>query len=328
MAEAEVGDDVYGEDPTVNALERRAAEMTGHQAALFVASGHMANLCGLLAQTERGDEFIVGATAHMFLNEVAAAAVVGGLQARTIADGEGQLDPVHVEAAIRGQNIHWPRSRVLCVENTHNMAGGVAMSLDRQAALLDVARSHGLRTHLDGARVFNAAACLEVPVERLTSEFDSVYICLSKGLGAPVGSLLCGAQDLIDSARRYRKMLGGGWRQAGVLAAAGLLALDVMPAKLAGDHRRARRLAEALTALPGLTIDLSRVQTNIIFADCAGVSAFELCSRLAERGVLASPTGDHRLRLVTHHQVSDQDIDQAISAFGEALQRRPSVSGG
>ncbi|MBV8087920.1 MAG: low-specificity L-threonine aldolase [Chloroflexi bacterium] len=321
MAEAEVGDDVYGEDPTVNALEALGAELTGQEAGLFVASGSMANLCALLAHTERGDEFIVGESSHIFVNEVASFAVVGGLQPRPLFDGNGGLDPNQVEDAVRGEDIHWPRTRVICLENTHNSAGGLVIPPEDSQAILDIARRHGLKTHLDGARLFNAAVYLGVAARQLAQGFDSVYICLSKGLGAPVGSLLTGRRDFVEKARKYRKMLGGGWRQAGVLAAAGLLALTDMPAKLAEDHANSRRLAEGLARLPGVELDLARVQTNIIFVTVRGLSTFEVASRLGERGVLVSPGSERRMRLVTHHQVSAQDVDRVLDAFGAVLER-------
>jgi threonine aldolase len=321
MAQAEVGDDVYGEDPTVNRLEALGAELTGQDAGLFVASGSMANLCALLAHTERGDEFIVGESSHIFVNEVASAAVVGGLQARPLFDGDGGLDPNQVEDAIRGEDIHWPRTRAICLENTHNSAGGLVVRPEQSRAIVDLARRHGLKTHLDGARLFNAAVFLGVPVKDLAQGFDSVYICLSKGLGAPVGSLLTGQRDFIERARKYRKRLGGGWRQAGVLAAAGLLALTEMPQRLAQDHANARRLAEGLAGIAGIELDVKRVQTNIIFIDIRGLSTFEVAARLGERGVLVSPGSERRMRLVTHHQVSAEDVEQVIAAFGTALER-------
>ena len=321
MAQAEVGDDVYGEDPTVNRLEALGAELTGQEAGLFVASGSMANLCALLAHTERGDEFIVGESSHIFVNEVASFAVVGSLQPRPLFDGHGSLDPNQVEDAVRGEDIHWPRTKVICLENTHNSAGGLVIRPEQSQAILDIARRHGLETHLDGARLFNAAAYLGVPARQLAEGFDSVYICLSKGLGAPVGSLLTGRRDFVEKARKYRKMLGGGWRQAGVLAAAGLLALTDMPAKLAQDHANARRLAEGLAKLPGIELDLTRVQTNILFVTVKGLSIFEVAARLGERGVLVSPGSEQRMRLVTHHQVSAEDVDRVVAAFGAVLER-------
>ncbi len=322
MAEAEVGDDVFGEDPTVNRLEELAAEIVGTEAALFVPSGTMANLCSLLAHTERGDEVIVGRGSHIFLNEVAGAAVAGGLQFQPIDDGTGHITPEQVEEATRGQNIHWPRTRLVCLENTHNKAGGVVMSRTEMEAILDVARRHGLKTHLDGARLFNAAIYLGVAARELAAGFDSVYVCLSKGLGAPVGSLTCGSRGFVERARKYRKMLGGGMRQAGVIAAAGIVALTTMVDRLAQDHASARCVAEGVHGLPGVELDLGRVQTNILFLEFSRPAA-EVSAALRERGILAAPSGATRMRLVTHYHVTMADADAVVAAF-RGIFSRPS----
>lgn len=321
MAQAEVGDDVYGEDPTINRLEELAASMLGKEAAVFVPSGSMANLVSLLSHTERGDEVIVGRGSHIFVNEVASAAVVGGLQFQPIDDATGHITCEQLEEAIRGQNIHWPRSRLLCLENTHNGAGGVVQTVRETDELLTLAKQHELRTHLDGARLFNAATYLGVPVSKLAEGFDSVYICLSKGLAAPVGSLTCGRREFIERARKYRKMLGGGMRQAGVLAAAGIIGLETMTKRLADDHRTARRIAEGLAGIPGIELDLDRVQTNIIRLACTspGIDGGQISARLREHGIIANAGGQRSMRLVTHYQVTMSDADAVVAAFRTVL---------
>jgi threonine aldolase len=321
MAQAEVGDDVYGEDPTINRLEELAASMLGKEAAVFVPSGTMANLVALLSHTERGDEVIVGHGSHIFLNEVASAAVVGGLQFQPINDDSGHVTCEQVEEAIRGQNIHWPRTRLLCLENTHNRAGGVAQALDETRALLELAKSRGIRTHLDGARLFNAATYLGLPAAALAEGFDSVYVCLSKGLAAPVGSLTCGSREFVERARKYRKMLGGGMRQAGIIAAAGITALEKMTGRLADDHRTARRIAEGLAQIPGIEIDPDRVQTNIIRLrfNHPDLDAPEVSARLRQQGIIASAGGARSMRLVTHYQVTMQDADAVVAAFRDVM---------
>ncbi|HLG70445.1 MAG TPA: low-specificity L-threonine aldolase [Chloroflexota bacterium] len=331
MAAAEVGDDVLGEDPTVNRLEELAADITGKEAAVFVASGTMANLCSLLSHTERGDEVVVGHGSHIFVNEVASAAVVGGLQFQPVDDDSGHITPDQVEEAIRGQNIHWPRTRLVCLENTHNKAGGVVLSVQEMEAVAQVARAHGVLLHLDGARLFNAATYLNLPAARLAAPFDSVYICLSKGLGAPVGSLTCGSRAFIERARKYRKMLGGGMRQAGIIAAAGIIALEKMTKRLADDHATARHIAQGIHDLPGISLDVSRVQTNILRLGFTRpeLGGPQVSAALRERGILASPGGPTAMRLVTHHHVTMADADAIVAAFRDIFTgdvRQPAAS--
>lgn len=307
MMAAELGDDVYGEDPTVNRLEAWLAAELGFQAALFVPTGTMSNLLGLMAHCERGDEYIVGQQAHTYKYEGGGAAVLGSIQPQPI-DGEadGSLDLAKVEAAIKQDDFHFARTRLLALENTMQ---GKVLPLDYLAAARELTQRRGLGLHLDGARLYNAAVKLGVPAREITRHFDSVSVCLSKGLGAPVGSVLCGSAALIGKARRLRKMVGGGMRQAGVLAAAGLHALQHQVERLAEDHANAARLGEGLAAL-GYSVE--PVQTNMVYVQL-GERAGQIKASMAERGiaVVASP----RLRLVTHMDVSASDIERVIEAF-------------
>ena len=314
MAAADVGDDVWDEDPTIHRLQARAAEMVGKEASLFVPSGTMGNLCAMLAHTRPGEEVIVEAESHIVQSEVAGASVVGGLQLRALETDDGRLKPGQVQAAIRDRDLHQPPTGLLCLENTHNRHGGTCVSPRQTAALAQVAHDAGFPVHLDGARVFNAAVALGVDVRVLTGPVDSVMFCLSKGLSAPVGSMLAGPSDFVERARRMRKMLGGGMRQAGVLAAAGLCALNEMVDRLANDHANARRLAEGLEGLPGIDIDLARVETNMVFGDCRPpLTAQQFLERCREVGVLVDLASATRWRMVTHRGVSVEDVDFAIS---------------
>ncbi len=313
IAAAEVGDDVFGDDPTVNALQARMAALSGHEAALFVASGTQSNLCALLAHCGRGDEYIVGQYAHCYRYEAGGGAVLGGIQPQPLPQGaDGTLALADIAAAVKPDDPHFARSRLLCLENTWN---GNVLPLAYLEAATGLARRSGLATHLDGARVFNAAVALGVPLREITRQFDSVSVCLSKGLGAPVGSVLCGSAEFIERARRVRKMVGGGMRQAGLLAAAGLHALDHHVDRLADDHALAKRLAAGLAALPGVVV--TPPQTNIVFAEVTGGRGAALLEHLAARGVLA--TGLIGLRFVTHLDVDAAGIDRAIAAAAEFL---------
>lgn len=323
MYRAEVGDDVFGEDPTVNELEALAAEKMGKKAALFVASGTMGNLVSILSHCQRGDEVIMGDRAHTFLYEVGAAAAFGGIQVHIVPnEPDGMLDPQVVEAAIRGDNIHFPPTRLLCLENTHNRCGGTALTLAQMDSICSVAGDKGIFVHLDGARVFNAAISLGVAVKELTKNVDSVMFCLSKGLSAPVGSLVAGSEDFIRRARKHRKMVGGGMRQAGILAAAGIVALTEMVDRLAEDHANARLLAEGLKEIEGLDVDLECVQTNIVIFSLVTerMTPAELAAGLAKEGVRLLPIGDRLLRAVTHYGIEEQDIALALDAFQRVME--------
>ena len=320
MAEAEVGDDVYGEDPTINALEERAAALLGKEAALFVPSGTMGNATALLTHCGRGDEAIVGSEAHILHYEVAGAASLGGIQLRQARnDARGRLDPNEVTGLIRDpSDQHQPRTALVCLENTHNRCNGSALTAAETAAVADVAHAAGCAVHIDGARIFNAAIALGVPARELAAPADSIGFCLSKGLSAPVGSLLCGSKAFIARAHKTRKLLGGGMRQAGVLGAAGLVALDTMIDRLADDHRNAKRLANGLARMGGIVLDPTTVETNIVFFELADGDARGFAARLRELGVLASGSGN-RVRMVTHDGIDEADIDAALTRVEQVL---------
>jgi threonine aldolase len=308
MAEAEVGDDVYGEDPTVARLESLVAELAGKEAGLFVPSGTMGNQIALAAHTRRGVEVIAPVGAHVYEYELGSMAALSGLMPRLVAAPGGVPDPADVRAAISPGRHRAPTGLIL-LENTHNKAGGTVVPLAVARAVAEVAQEAGVPFHLDGARAWNAAVALDVPLAELCAPFDSVSLCLSKGLAAPVGSVLVGTRRLLDEAHRYRKMFGGGMRQAGVLAAAGLVAVTTMVARLADDHRRARSLAERLQGLEGVTVDLATVQTNMVYLGVADARAF--VARLERAGLRANEMGATAVRLVTHADVGDDDVAYA-----------------
>lgn len=321
MYRAEVGDDVFGEDPTVNRLEEMAAERLGKEAALFVASGTMGNLVALLTHCGRGDEVIVGNRSHTYLFEQGGMAALGGITPRPIPNQpDGTLRLEDVEGAIRGDNVHFPRTRLLCLENTHNVCNGAPLTVEYTAQVARLAHSRSLQIHLDGARVFNAAAALGVDVRDVVREVDSVTFCLSKGLCAPVGSLLCGSTDFIAEARRARKVVGGGMRQAGVLAAAGIVALEQIADRVGEDHLRAKRLAEGLAEIPG--VEVAPVMSNILYfklTDRVSKTQEEVVEALAEQGVRLLGRVDGRFRAVTHYWISDEDIEMTIEAMRSAV---------
>jgi len=316
MAEAEVGDDVYGDDPTVNRLQQIAAEMLGTEAALFLPSGTQSNLCALLAHCQRGDEYIVGQGAHTYKYEGGGAAVLGSIQPQPLEfQPDGSLDLGMVAASIKPDDPHFAKTTLLCLENTQ---GGKVLPLDYLAQARDFADQHGLNLHLDGARIFNASVKLDVPVTEISRYFDSVSVCLSKGLGAPVGSVLCGTMEIIEKSLRWRKMLGGGMRQAGVLAAAGILSLTEQVQHLQADHENAQRLAQAIVDIPGLEVDQAAVQTNMVFARVVEGSRPALVKKMADEGVLVSGGGDG-LRLVTHFDFRREQIELVAAAFARSF---------
>jgi threonine aldolase len=317
MARAEVGDDVYGEDPTVNKLEQRAAEIFAKEAALFVPTGCMGNLISIKIWTHHGDEVICDERGHVNLYELASMSAIAGCMPRAVRGEDGVLNWQLIEAAIRPKIYYDSQTALICLENSHNMAGGMLYTAAQTAEICDHAHALHLKVHLDGARIFNAAVALGVSVAELTRPVDSVMFCLSKGLGAPVGSMVVGSRAFIEKARVYRKMFGGGMRQAGVLAAAGLLALEESPKRLHRDHEHAHLLAEAIAATPGLRIDAAKVRTNIVIFDCSqtGKTAVEFCHLLAGDGILAQDTARHTVRFVTHCDVDRPGIDRAIFAL-------------
>jgi threonine aldolase len=322
MADAELGDDVFGEDPTINRLEQMAAELLQKEAALFVSSGTMGNLVSVLSHCGRGDEVILGDQSHMFFYEQGGMSAVGGIHPRTLPNKpDGTIDAAAIEAAIRPENVHFPRTRLIALENTHNRCGGGPLSLDYLQNIAKIAAQHQVKLHIDGARIFNAAVALRTPVHQLAATADSITFCLSKGLAAPVGSIVCGPSDFIHQARRNRKLLGGGMRQAGVLAAAGIVALRQMVDRLADDHANARKLAEGLASLNDVAIDLERVQTNMVFfqIEKEDLSASELVERLKPFGVKVLASGPKRLRAVTHYHISADDIDYTLQIFHRVL---------
>ena len=322
MYRAEVGDDVYGEDPTITELEALGARMTGKEAGLFVTSGTMGNQVAVMTHTRRGDEIICDAEAHIFYSEVAGLAVLSGVQARTIPAVKGILSAETIEAAIRTEDIHQPSTSLICLEDTHNRAGGTCYPLDTLAAIRKVADRRKIPVHIDGARLFNAAVALGVPVDKITQYADTVQFCLSKGLCAPVGTIITGRSDFIAKARKYRKMLGGGMRQAGILAAAGIVGLTSMVDRLSEDHENARQLAEEL-ASAGFSIDLSTVQTNIVMVDVSrmGVKAADFAAKLKKAGVLASVFGEYRIRMVTHHGITAVEIGTVVDTLNRLLKK-------
>lgn len=319
MASAEVGDDVYGEDPTVRRLEETAAALLGKEAGLYVPSGTMGNLVAVMTHTRRGDEVLLEAEAHIYYYEVGGMAVVAQVLPRLVPGRRGVLAPEDVLGALRPANLHFPRPTLLCLENTHNRAGGTVWPPELFEAVSTTARRAGLAVHLDGARIFNAAVRLGRPAAELCRTADSVMFCLSKGLAAPVGSVLVGPADWIARARKNRKIVGGGLRQAGVIAAAGLVALETMVERLAEDHENARRLALGLAGIGGLLVEPDKVETNIVMCDVSGlgVTAVEFARRQAEKGVLANAVDARRLRYVTHKDVSRRDMERAVTLVAE-----------
>jgi threonine aldolase len=319
MQLAEVGDDVYGEDPTINRLQEMAAERLGKQAGLFVASGTMGNLIGILSHCQRGDEVIVGKKNHVFLHEAGGISALGGVHSCQLPNqADGSLKLEDIAAAIRSDDPHEPVTRLVCLENTHNACGGVYQTPEYARQTVEFAHGRGLSVHLDGARIFNAAAAQGVAAIALAGPADSVTFCLSKGLCAPVGSVLCGSKAFIAKAQRLRKMLGGGMRQAGILAAAGIVALEQMTGRLVQDHARAKKLADGLRQIAGLTLDPGTLATNMVFLSLTADVKYttdEFIKCLKERGVLIGATGERAYRLVTHYWIDDEGVEKTVEAF-------------
>lgn len=321
--QAELGDDVFSEDPTVNRLEQMAAERLGKEAAVLVASGTMGNLVCVLTHCARGEEVILGDKSHTFLYEAGSMSAVGGIHPHIIANQpDGTMRLEDIEGAIRGDNVHSPRSRLICLENTHNRCNGSALTSEYTEAVAALARRYGLSVHLDGARIFNAGVALGVDVKELTGSVDSLSFCLSKGLSAPVGSVVCGSEKFIAEARRARKVLGGGMRQAGIIAAAGITALEEMVDRLEEDHKNARRLAEGIRGIRGLSIDPAKVQTDIIYFELVSdrLTAEELVTELGKKGTKILRVGPSRMRAVTHYGISGEDIDSALAVLREVME--------
>jgi threonine aldolase len=320
MAMAEVGDDVYGDDPTVNHLEQLAAKMMAKEAAMFVPSGTMGNLAAVLAHCQRGDEIILGELSHTFLNEAGGVAAIGGIQPRTLPnEPDGSLAIDRIIHAIRKEDPHYPVTRLICLENTHNVCGGAALAPEYMQTVGELAASHGLALHLDGARIFNAAAALGIDARRLAEAADSVTFCLSKALCAPVGSILCGGQDFIRLARRMRKQLGGAMRQAGILAAAGIVALEKMVDRLAEDHQRASMLADRLRELPGLALEYDPPVSNMVYIRFEDQGAQDVLKLAHAQGIKLSARDSRRMRLVTHYWIDDAAVDKVVQVFAAVL---------
>jgi threonine aldolase len=329
MARAEVGDDVWEEDPTVKRLEAMAAERLGKAAGLFVSSGTMGNLISVVSQAQAGQEVVLDLDSHIFNNEVAGAAIIGSLQMRPVKTERGFLTPDQVREALRPANIHIPTTGLVCVENTHNRHGGTCCTPEAIDAVAAVAHDAAVPVHMDGARLFNAAVALKRPARDFVRKVDSVTFCVSKGLAAPVGSVICGSAGFIVKARRVRKMLGGGMRQAGVIAAAGIVALETMVDRLAEDHANARALAEGLAKLPGLTIDLASVQTNIVIFQvkrgnqaASAATTAELVAGCGARKVKIHAIGPDSIRCVTHKDIDAEDIGRTLDAFAEITRKQ------
>ena len=317
MKRAEVGDDVLGDDPTVKRLEAMAAERMGKEAALFVASGTMANLVSLLSHCRRSDEAICGSMAHLLQSELGGAAGLAGIQLRPARNDEhGRMDPDEIRSLVRHGEASAPRTALICLENTHNFCNGTPLSASYTSEVAAIARQAGAKLHIDGARIFNAALALETTPADLAAEADSVTFCLSKGLSCPVGSLICSRGEFISEARRVRRMVGGGWRQAGVLAAAGIVALEEMVDRLADDHANALALAQGLATAPGIQVDPALVRTNILFLTPKGVDGDALIAGLRRRGVLTSGAAG-RVRMVTHYGIEREDVEYAVEATRE-----------
>jgi threonine aldolase len=311
---AKLGDDVFSEDPTVNKLEEMAAKKMGKEAALLVTSGTQANLVSVISNTKHGDAVILEAESHIYWYEVGGLSAIGGLLPLPVKGHHGVLDPRDVEAAIRPKNIHFPETTLVCIENTHNRAGGTIITPNQIKAISEVAQAYGLKLYMDGARIFNAAVAMKVNVKEFTEHVDNMMFCLSKGLSCPVGSIVVGSQEFIEKARKIRKILGGGMRQAGIIAAPGIIALEKMIDRLEDDHKNARVLAEGLSRIDGISVNLKNVQTNIVHFDVSGlgITSEQFISKLKEHGLLALSRDSHVIRIVTHRGIEKEHIEKAL----------------
>ena len=322
IANAELGDDVFQEDPTINQLESKSAELFGKEAAIFVPSGTMGNLASILAHCDRGTEIILGDKSHTFLYEGGGISAFGGIHSRQLSNqDDGTLDVEKIKSAIRTENDHFPKTSAISLENTHNMCFGTPLSVEYINSVARIAKENGLKLHIDGARIFNAAVALNVTVRDLVENADSVTFCLSKGLAAPVGSIVCGGGKFIYQVRRNRKALGGGMRQAGILAAAGLLSLNLAETQLAEDHKNARLLAKGISQINGLTIDLNKVQTNIIYfgLNSPKLTGSQLVSKMENRGIKFFETNPNNFRLVTHYGITKEDVETTLHILTELM---------
>ena len=321
MSQAMVGDDVYGEDPTVNKLEQIAAKKVGKEAALFVSSGTMGNLISILTHCQRGEEAVLEMNSHMYYYEVGSMSAIAGVMPRLFSGNKGIPTIEAIQEAVRGDNIHFPRTTLLCLENTHNYAGGTIIPPQIMERIYRFANQRDISIHLDGARIFNASIALGVDPKTLTKYVDSVMFCLSKGLSAPVGSILAGSKEFIKKARKNRKMLGGGMRQAGIIAAAGIVALENMIERLNTDHQNARLLAEGLVGIEGIKVDLETVQTNMVYIDFSeiGLKASQFMNKLHDHHILVSPISESRFRFVTHYGISQNDIYYTLGEIKEIV---------
>jgi len=321
MNNAEVGDDVYQEDPTVNRLEELAAKKLGKEAALFVPSGTMGNLIAVLTHCQRGDEVILEMDSHIYYYEVGGMSALAGVIPRLIVGDKGIPNPQDIKKALRDENLHYPNTTLICLENTHNRAGGTIAPPEVIEEICQLAHQRKILVHLDGARIFNAAVALDIEPALLTKNVDSVMFCLSKGLSAPVGSILAGSKEFIQRARKNRKMLGGGMRQAGILAAAGIIALEQMMERLKEDHKNARILGEGLANISGIKVDLETIQTNMVYFDLreSGMDTYQFLPKLAKYNILGSPRPPTKIRLVTHYGISEEDIYTTIKAIKEVV---------
>lgn len=324
IATAQLGDDVFGEDPTINKLQQMAAEITGKEAGLLVASGTMGNLVSILTHCSRGDEVILGDQSHTFYYEVGGISALGGIQTHTIPNQpDGTLKLSDIAAAIRPDSSHFPPTKLICLENTQNRCGGVILKSDYMNSVAELAKQHNLKIHLDGARIFNAAVALGIDAKELVKDADSVMFCLSKGLAAPVGSVICGSEEFVKRAHKIRKMVGGGMRQAGIIAAAGIVALEQMVDRLAEDHKNADKLARAIAQIKGFSINLDAVQTNIVYfdLDSEDITAQQVVEKAKQKGILLLNLGPKTFRMVTHYGIESEDIEAAISVLSQIMNK-------